>query len=80
MTGFGLGPASGMGEITSDQVAKWDFGSFFVPFGLSKSIVVDSDGLFSGMPKKTFQEALLIPVHAVTKGNHKAIINEGFHH
>ena len=35
---------------------------------------------FSGMPKKTFQEALLIPVHAVTKGNHKAIINEGFHH
>ena len=42
-------------------------------------IVVDADGLFSGMFKKTFQENLLIPVHAVTRVNHKAIINEGFH-
>ena len=29
--------------------------------------------------KKTFQETLLIAVHAVARGNHKAIINEGFH-
>ena len=29
--------------------------------------------------KKTFQETLRIPVHAVARGNHKSIINEGFH-
>ena len=33
---------------------------------------------FSGMFKKNFQETLLIPVHAVTRVNHKKIINEGF--
>ena len=42
-------------------------------------IVVDADGLFSGMFKKTFQETLLIPVHAFSRGNQKAIRNEGFH-
>ena len=42
-------------------------------------IVVDSDGLFPGMFKKTFQETLLIPVHEVERGKYKAIINEGFH-
>ena len=31
------------------------------------------------MSKKTFQETFLIPVHAFSRGNHKAIINEGFH-
>ena len=46
MTGFGLGVASGMKEITSNQAARWDFGNFFVPFGLPKIIVVDADGLF----------------------------------
>ena len=40
---------------------------------------MDADGLFSGIFKKTFQETLLIPVHAVERGNHKAIRNEGFH-
>ena len=60
-----------MKEITSFHAARWDFGNFFVPFGLPKMIVVDADGLFSGIFKKTFQETLLIPLHAVTRGNHK---------
>ena len=34
---------------------------------------------FSGMLKKNLQENLLIQVHAVATGNHKAIINEGLH-
>ena len=42
-------------------------------------IVVDADGIFSVMFKKTFQETVLIPVHAVSTGNHKSIRNEGFH-
>ena len=42
-------------------------------------IVVDADGLFSGMFKKTFQDTLLIPVHAVARRNHKEIIKNGFH-
>ena len=54
MTGFGIGSAIGLKEITSDQAARWDFVNFFVPFGLTKFIVVDSDGLFPGMFKKTF--------------------------
>ena len=78
MTGFGIAPANGMKEITSDQAARWDFGNFFVSFGLPKMIVVDADGLFSGSFKKTFQETSLIPLHAVARDNHKEIINEGF--
>ena len=35
---------------------------------------------FSGMFKNNFQETLLIPVHAIARGNNKAIRNEGFHH
>ena len=31
------------------------------------------------MFKKTFQETLLIPTHAVARGGHKAVINKGFH-
>ena len=31
------------------------------------------------MFKKTFQDILIISVQAVTRGNHKAIIKEGFH-
>ena len=42
-------------------------------------IIVDADGLFDGMFKKNFQETLPIPVHEVARGNHKAVINEGFH-
>ena len=42
-------------------------------------IVVDADRLFSRFFKKTFQETLLIPVHVDAIGNHKEIINEGFH-
>ena len=42
-------------------------------------IVVDVDGIFSGMFKKNFQETLLIPVHIVARSNHEAIRNEGFH-
>ena len=45
----------------------------------SKMIVVDLDGLLAVMFKNIFQDTLLIPVHAVTRRNHKAIINEGFH-
>ena len=78
MKGFGLTEATGMKEITSDQATQWAFGNFFVLFGLPKIIVVDADELFSGMSKKTFQETLLIPVHTFSRGNHKAIINEGF--
>ena len=70
MTGFGLGEATGMKEITSDQAARWDFGNFFV---------VDADGIFSGIFKKTFQETLIIPAHADARINHKVIINEEFH-
>ena len=79
MTGFALGEAIGRKEITSDQASLWDFGNFFVPFGLPKMIVVDEDGFFSGMFKKSFQETFLIPAHAVAMVNHTAIINEGFH-
>ena len=68
---FGLGAASGLKEIISDQVARWDFGNLFVPFGTPKIIGIDADGLFSGMFKKNFQETLLIPLHTVARGNRK---------
>ena len=79
MAVFILGSASGLKKITSDQVAKWALGNFFVPFGIPKMITTDADGNFSGMFKKNSQMILLIPVHAVTRINHKAIINERFY-
>ena len=79
MTGFEIGVASELKEITPEQVVRWDFGNLFVPFGLPKMIVVDADEMFYGIFRKTFRGTLLIPVHAVTRGNHKVIINEGFH-
>ena len=54
MTRFELGAAIRLKEITSYQAARWDFGNFFVPFGIPKIIVVDADGIFDGMFKKTF--------------------------
>ena len=42
-------------------------------------IVVDADGIFAVIFKKTFQDTLIIPVHEVSRGNHKAVINERFH-
>ena len=53
--------------------------NFFVPFELPKMIVVDADGIFAGMSRKTFQDTLLIPVHLFARGNHKAMRNEAFH-
>ena len=44
----------------------------------SKMIVVDSDEFFSGNFKNNFQETLLLPVHAVSRGNNNSIINEDF--
>ena len=38
-------------------------------------IVVDADVLFAVMFKNTLQEALLIPVHTVARGNNKAMGN-----
>ena len=46
MTGLGIGAAIGPNKITLYQATRWDFGNFFVPFGLPKTIVVDADGLF----------------------------------
>ena len=59
-----------MKETTSDQAVLWDCGNFSVKFGIPKMIVVDADGIFSGMSNNNFQETLLIPVHAFARGNH----------
>ena len=78
MTVFEIVTSIGLKEITSDQVARWYFGNFFVPFGIPKLIVLDADGFFSVMFNNTIQEVLLIPVHVVARGDHAAFRNEGF--
>ena len=52
MTVFGIGSTIVFKEITSDHFSQWYFGSFFVPFGIPKIVVVDADGLFLGFPRK----------------------------
>ena len=42
-------------------------------------IVLDADGIFSGLFKKHFQDTLLIPVHTAASSNYKEIRNEGVH-
>ena len=49
MTEFGLISASGLKEIKSNQVSRWNFVNFFVPFGIPKIVLVDADGISSGM-------------------------------
>ena len=48
MPGFGLGAASGLNQITSNQVTGCAFGNFFFTFGITKMIVVYGDGIFMG--------------------------------
>ena len=72
---FGLGTDAGMKDIKAYQAAQWSFEKYFVRFRIPKVILMDADGFFSRMFKKTFQEILLITVHAVTRGNHKKIRN-----
>ena len=50
MTVFGIVSVSVLKEIKSDKVARCSFGNFFVPFGIPKIMVVDSDGLFLEFP------------------------------
>ena len=75
MTGFDIDAASELKDITPDLVARWDFVNFFAPFGIPKTIVVDTYGIFDWMFKNNIQETLLILVHAVAMGNHKEIKN-----
>ena len=65
MTVFGIVSDSVLKDIKLYQVACWDFGNFFVLFGIPKMIIVDADGLFSGIFKKTFHYTLLILVHSI---------------
>ena len=52
----GIRASSRLKEITSEQVTRWAFVNFFVPFWIPKIIVVDVDGIFSFMFKKSFQK------------------------
>ena len=52
MPGFGLGEASVLKKITSDQVTQWDFRKFFVPYGLPKMIVSDVNEFLLGCSRK----------------------------
>ena len=79
MPGFGLGAASGLNQITSDQVTGCAFGNFFFYIWDYKNDCRVWRWNFYGMTKKTFQWTIIIPVYAVERGNHKAIRNEGFH-
>ena len=55
MTVFGIGSASGINEITPEQVTQRYFRNLFTLFGLPKMIVVDEDGLSSVMFKINYQ-------------------------
>ena len=66
----GIGAYIGTNKTTPEQFAQWDFGNFFVPFGPPKMIVVDADGIFV-MPKKPFQDNLIMLVHEVSRVKHK---------
>ena len=79
MTGFGIGSAIVLNDITSQQLSQWYFVNFLVLFGLPKLIFVGADGIFEGMFNNNYQESLHTPLHAVARGNHNSIINEGFH-
>ena len=52
MTVFGLGSDMGLKQIKSCQVALWYLRKLFVPFGLPKMIVVDTDELFMKFPTR----------------------------
>ena len=77
MTGFTSAAYFGK-EVTLECITNICMSDFFAHFGLPRLIVVDADGLFQATFKQLFA-ALMIPVIAVSKENHKAVWNECFH-
>ena len=66
-------------EISSKTVAIAAFTSFFSVFGLPKVILIDQGSENAGT-LKSMCELLAISYHVVSKENHKAILNERYHH
>ena len=82
----------GMYDSIWDRSSQWTEANYTIPgctmgfwkkicsFWSSKTIfVMYADGPVAVIFKETFQETLLIPIHAVERGNQKVVINEGFH-
>lgn len=77
MTSFAM-VAFLQGDINAENVANATLSSFFIAVGLPRLIIVDADNIFAGVFKQLFQ-LLMIPIHQVSRENHKAIRNERFH-
>ena len=41
-------------DITAEKVVRWYFRVLFFPYGLTKIIIVDEDGVFVGVLKRVF--------------------------
>jgi hypothetical protein len=66
------------GDINAKTIANASMSTFFTTVGLPRLIIVDADNLFAGTFKELFS-LLLIPIHQVSRGNHKAIRNQRCH-
>ena len=63
--------------ITTQRLLQVAF-QIFLQIGIPQVIFVDADTKFAGFFKSVFTQ-MLIPVIAVSRGNHKAVRNERFH-
>ena len=76
LTGYANGAL--INDETADSVTAAAFQHFFIPFGLPKIVIVDDGSTSADLVKKVCNQ-LQIRVHAVSKGNHRAILCERFH-
>ena len=77
MTGFAEG-AFLKDDTNSTVIAQEAFSKFFVPNGLPRLAMLDDDNNFKGQFIKLC-ESIGIACHAVSPGNHRAVLNERFH-
>ena len=74
----GFAGAAPMAKEDSGSVAQATFASFFIPFGLSRLVVVDAGNPMHGV-LVVMCKTLGVPHITVSRGNHRAIRNERFH-
>ena len=65
-------------SAAAEHLATIITSTFFANYGLPRVIVVDDGNEFKAEFKKLFNH-LMIPVVAVAKKNHKAVVNERLH-
>ena len=74
----GFAGAAELFSLDSHEVARALVTRFFTVYGMPKLIIIDAGSEFAGMMIDVCA-VLMVEFHAVSRGNHKAVLSERFH-